>query len=162
MAQALVTVYRSADMNARQDAEGVLSLLREAGLAAEIFDDTAPGVVEGSYEVRVPADQAAAAEQLLSTVDQEDPGAPSPSHLLDPVTVARTAGATAEMEALAIQSLLEANGIPAILVGTPSLPVVEFEVRVAAADEERARQVIREAEAAGPAAASEAELQSEA
>lgn len=84
-----------------------------------------------------------------------------PSHELDLVTVFQAAGAEAEMEAVAVRSLLEASGIAAVLVGSSALPSLPFEVRVPAdrADEARAR--IAEAAAAGPSAAEEAERSTE-
>ena len=68
---------------------------------------------------------------------------------------------TAEMEAIAIQNLLESNGISALLVGDSVLPYLPFEVKVPAAEADRAKQLISEAEQAGPAAAEAAELESE-
>jgi hypothetical protein len=48
-----------------------------------------------------------------------------------------------------------------VVVGTSTLPNLGFEIQVAAADEQRARQAIEEARAAGPAAAAEAERETE-
>ena len=53
------------------------------------------------------------------------------SHDLDMVTVFQSAGTTSEMEALSVQSLLEAAGIAAMVVGAQSLPNLPEEVRVA-------------------------------
>ncbi len=49
----LVTVFRSADPDAAAQAAEACELLREAGLAAEVFDDRAPEVPAGAFEVRV-------------------------------------------------------------------------------------------------------------
>lgn len=68
---------------------------------------------------------------------------------------------TGEMEATAIHAVLEASGIPAVLIGPSTLPVVEFQVQVPQERLEEARRVIEDAKAAGPAAAEEAELDSE-
>jgi Putative prokaryotic signal transducing protein len=57
---------------------------------------------------------------------------------------------TAEIEALAIKSLLESNGIPVVMVGDPVLPNLPFEIKVASEDAARARQVISEAESGRP------------
>jgi hypothetical protein len=65
------------------------------------------------------------------------------------------------MEALAIQSILDANGISAVLVGASTLPVFSFSVKVARDDFERAQAALAEARAAGPAAAAEAAQESE-
>jgi hypothetical protein len=152
----LVTVYRSADMNAEQDATAVRNLLIRNGLAAELLDDRSPGVVEGTWEVRVPQSELAQAEELIAQIDQDDPGTVDPSHDFDMVTIAEAQGATGEMEALSIQSILDANGITAVLVGATTLPMLSFAVRVARADVERAQAALAEARAAGPAAAAEA------
>lgn len=158
----LVTVYRSADTDAEDDAMTARDVLRDAGLAAILCGDDSPGVVEGSWEVRVPADQAARAEQVLAENMDEVEDHVDPSHNLDPVTIFRSeANTTAEMEAFAIRSILEANGIDAVVVGNSALPNLAFEVRVPKEVEEQARAVLAEARAAGPAAAEEAEQAAE-
>jgi hypothetical protein len=58
--------------------------------------------------------------------------------------------ATAEVEALAIKTLLESNGIPAVIVGDSVLPDLPFEVRVARNQVERARQLIAEGQSKPP------------
>jgi hypothetical protein len=77
------------------------------------------------------------------------------------VTVFQSAGTTSEMEALSVQSLLEAAGISAMVVGTQSLPSLPEEVRVAREHVTEAKRIIADALAAGPAGAAEAEKQSE-
>lgn len=79
------------------------------------------------------------------------------------VNVFASAGLSAEMEAQSIHALLEASGIGSLVVreNVPELPVGQVEVRVAASDVERALEIIRESEAAGPEAAAEAEAESE-
>ena len=54
--------------------------------------------------------------------------------------------ATAEAEALAIQALLQSNGIMAVVVGDSVLPNLPFEVKVARNQAVRARQLIAEAQ----------------
>jgi len=157
----LVIVYRSADMNAEQDAAAIRNLLVKNGLDAQLFDDSAPGVIEGTWEVRVPRAEQSQAEALVLQVDQDDPGKVDPSHELDMVTIAELQGTTAEMEAIAIQSILDANGISAVLVGSSTLPTFSFAVQVPKDDVDRARAAIAEAQAAGPAAAAEAAEESE-
>jgi hypothetical protein len=61
------------------------------------------------------------------------------------------------MEAMAIHSILEANGIPSVLVGASTLPVLEFQVKVPKVRLEEAERTVAEAKAAGPEAATEAE-----
>lgn len=70
-------------------------------------------------------------------------------------------GPSAEMEAVNIQRLLSASGIDAIVNGFSQIPSVEFEVLVARENVARAREVVSEALAAGPAGAEEAERDSE-
>ena len=81
---------------------------------------------------------------------------PDTSHDLDLVAVFEAIGAEAEMEAIAIRSMLEASSIPAIIVGSSSLPNLPFQVRVPQELEDTARQRIADAKAAGPLAADEA------
>ncbi len=83
------------------------------------------------------------------------------SHDLDMVTLFSSMNHDAEMEANAIHSLLEANDIPSIVVGTPQIPTFEFQVQVQRARLEEAERVLAEAQEAGPAAAVEAEQASE-
>ncbi len=71
------------------------------------------------------------------------------SHDLDLVTVFQSAGTTSEMEALSVQSLLEASGIAAVVVGAQSLPNLPEEVRVAKEHETEAKRIIADALAAG-------------
>lgn len=154
----LVTVYRSADQNAADDAQAVSRLLTEAGLHPVISGDETPGVVQGSYEVRVPAAEAATAEQsIASHPDPEDELMEvDPSMEMDLETVAHTDGAIGEMVAIELQSVLRASGIDALIVGASTLPNLGFEVRVPHAHADVARQVIADARASGPAAAEEA------
>ncbi|MBV6433700.1 MAG: hypothetical protein IANPNBLG_03918 [Bryobacteraceae bacterium] len=91
----------------------------------------------------------------------ETEAAVDPSHELDLEAVYSSIGAEAEMEAMAIQSVLEANGIPAILEGSSTLPNLPFSVKVPLDLVETALQRIKEAQAAGPSAAEEAELAGE-
>ncbi len=80
-----------------------------------------------------------------------------PSHDLDMVTLFSSLNHDAEMEANAIHSVLEANGVPSIVVGTPQIPSFEFQVQVPKARLEEAERVLAEAREAGPEAAVEAE-----
>jgi uncharacterized protein (DUF2267 family) len=68
------------------------------------------------------------------------------------------ASSMAEVEALEIKSLLESNGIAAVLVGDSVLPNLPFEIKVARKEADRARQLIAEARSAGRASAKGAEL----
>jgi len=84
-----------------------------------------------------------------------------PSGELDMVSIFSSQTIEAESEADVIRGLLEANGIPAIIVGNTQVPILIFEVKVPLARVEDARRVIAEAQAAGPEAAAEAEAASE-
>jgi len=86
---------------------------------------------------------------------------PDASHELDMVPLFSSSNHDAEMEATAIQTLMEANDIPSVLVGPSTIPVLEFEVQVPRDRLEEARRILEEQQAAGPAAASEAEAASE-
>jgi hypothetical protein len=155
----LTTVYRSMDATAKEDVECVVELLKDAGIQAVAHNDSAPGVPKGVFEVRVPAADAARAEELIADnplPDETEEVDPSSDLDLETIT-----GAASEMEAMSIKNLLDANGIAAVLVGDSVLPNFPFEVRVARDRVERARILIADAEAVGPAAAEEAELESE-
>ena len=65
------------------------------------------------------------------------------------------------MEALSVQSLLEASGISAVIVSTQMLPNLPEEVRVAKEHETEAKRIIADALQAGAAGAAEAEKQTE-
>ena len=161
MADELVTVFRSADRSAKSDAAAVRDRLTEAGLAAVLLDDNAPGVVEGTFEVRVPAEEVARAEELIAQgPEPEEPESEPPdmSPDLDLVTIFATS--VDDSEAAAVRGVLDANGIPSVFASTP-YPNLPFEVKVAKGDVARARQALAEAEAAGPAGAEEAEEASE-
>lgn len=81
----------------------------------------------------------------------------NPSSDLDLVTVFEADGITAEMESMEVKAILEANGIPAVTVGASVIPSLPYEVRVPREHAEQALTLIAEAQAAGPAAAEEAE-----
>ena len=77
------------------------------------------------------------------------------------VTLFSSMNHDAEMEALALHSLLEANGIESAVVGPSTLPSVEFQVQVPRSQKEEAERVMAEAREAGPSAADEAEAAGE-
>jgi len=161
----LVTVYRSMDPNAKDDCETIIALLSAEGISAVMRDGSFPGVPEGVFEVRVPSGLGPKAERLIAENPlPDDVEEVDPSSRLDLETVFQAAGGsnTAEMAALGVKNLLEANGIATVLVGDSVFPNLPFEVRVARDQADRARQLIAEAESAGPAEAEKAELESEA
>ncbi|MGI8742651.1 MAG: putative signal transducing protein [Bryobacteraceae bacterium] len=158
-ASQLVTVYRSMEPEAKEDCETIVSLLTAEGLAPVILDDTAPGVPEGVYEVCVPANQAAKAEDVIDSnplPDEVEDVDNSEELDLEPIYHSE-GNAMAEVEAVGIKNVLESNGIAAVIVGDSVLPNLAFEVRVAREQVERAKTLLEEARRAGPAAADEAE-----
>jgi hypothetical protein len=158
----MVTVYRSMDATAKEDSETIVEILNDRNISAIMLDDSAPGVPEGAYEVQVPTADAARAEAIIAEnplpdeVEEVDD-----SEDLDLETIFHSSGAMAEVEAMGIKNVLEANGIAAVLVGDSVLPNLGFEVKVARDQVENARRLIAQAEAEGPAAAEAEELESE-
>ena len=120
----------------------------------------------GTYEVRVPAAQAAQAEQTLGPVPPEATDVEllpaDASHDLDLVAVFSSQALDAELEVQAIRGILEANGIPAVIVGSVQIPVVPVEVRIPRSRLEDARQALAQATESGPSAAEEEERETEA
>jgi len=159
----LVTVFESADADALEQANWVRDLLAGTGsIASEVFDHSAPGVPSDAFQVRVPPEQREEAERVIETRKGGAPGALDPSHDLDMVPVFIAEGAGSEMLAMGIRSVLDAQGIPSVLVSSSPYPSLPFEVRVPKERIEEARTAIAEAEEAGPLAAEEAERESEA
>ena len=157
-----VTVFRSADATAQEDAAAIQEMLVDEGVQAVLLDDHAPGVLSGAWEVRVAAADSARAEALIAALPiEEELAEGDASSKLDLVTVFRSTGNTSEMEAQQIKSLLESNGLEAVLVANGQLPILPDEVRVAREHLTQAKRLIAEALAAGPAAADEAEAAGE-
>ena len=79
------------------------------------------------------------------------------------MNVFEAVGISAEMEAQSIHALLQSSGIDSVLVreNVTELPVGRVAVRVVASEVEQARQIIQEGQVGGPAAADEAEAESE-
>jgi hypothetical protein len=157
-----VTVYRSMDATAKEDCETIVDLLAAERITGIIRDDAAPGVPEGAFEVQVRAEDAARAQRIVDEnplpdeVEQVDD---SPG--LDLETVFEAVGTTAQLEAMELKTVLDANGIAAVMVGDSVLPYLPFGLKVARDQAERARELIAEAQALGPVAAEEAEKESE-
>jgi hypothetical protein len=87
---------------------------------------------------------------------------PDPSHDLDLVTAFVSDAHNAELLALGVQSLLEAQDIPTVLVSGSQLPSLPFEVRVPRERLEEALAVLAAVEQSGPEAAEAAEREFEA
>jgi len=86
---------------------------------------------------------------------------PHDAEELVPMTDGEFVLAMPEMEALALQSLLAANGIDAVLNGVSTMPNLPFEVHVPAGSLEEATRIYQEARTAGPEAADAAEAAGE-
>src|SRR5260370_16497640 len=69
-----ITVYRSAEPSAAEEAAGARDSLAQAGIPAVLLGDDAPGVIEGTWEVRVAAPDRERAESILAArpPDSED------------------------------------------------------------------------------------------
>lgn len=156
-----VTVFRSADSDAKEQAEAAREALQQAGMTPGVFDDSKPGVPEGAVEVRVPAAQREEAERLIESQGDSLFGPVDLSHDLDMVPVFVSDATDAEMLAAGIRSVLEAQDIPSVVVSGAMFPNLPYEVRVPKSRLEDARRAIVAAEAAGPEAAEEAERESE-
>lgn len=160
----MVTVFRSADDDAEEDARAIKDLLSSQGIDAVLLDDSAPDVPSGAWEVQVDRGSSARAEELISEarLPDEELTEVDDSSALDAVTVFRArSGTSAEMEALAVKSMLESAGLNAILVGDSILPNLSFEVQVAKDQAEQARELIAVAQAEGAKAAEEEEQSTE-
>src|SRR6202011_1419648 len=99
------------------DATAARDCLIQAGIPAVLLSDDTPGVIEGTWEVRVPPSDRTRAEAILETraCEPEDESEVPPeglSHDLDFVSLFGSQSGGAEMEAVMIQSILESNDIP--------------------------------------------------
>lgn len=155
-----ITVFRSAPGKTADDAAEVCRQLAEAGLQASVVEDKQ----SGAWEVRVPGEEGGKAADLIS-INQPDWASPAeavdPSPEFDQVTIYISGSSLGEMEAMSIKSLLNSAGIPAFIVGTPTLPNLSFQVQVPREQAEEAREVLKEAREVGPEGAAEAEGASE-
>lgn len=158
----LVTVYRSMDASAKEDCETLVDILTQQGISAVMVDDDTPGVMEGVFEVRVPASDSAAAEKLIAEnplPDEVEEVDNSANLDLETVFHVEGSGTMAEMQAMNIKNMLESNGISVVLTGDSVLPNLPFEVKVARQEADVARRLIADAEASGPIEANEVEEQ---
>jgi hypothetical protein len=153
---AFITVFRSGDPVAKADATAARECLIQAGIQAILLGDDSPGVIEGTWEVRVQPSDRTRAEAILEArpgePDDESQVAPEGlSHDLDFVSFFGSQANDAEMEAVMIQSILESNGIPCVVIGAPQYPSLGFEVRVPKSRLEEAVAVVEAARQSGAA-----------
>jgi len=160
VANEMVTVFRSADSTATEEASAIVDMLADAGLNAMLLTDEYPGVLQGTVEIRVTAEEEEAA---LDVIDSQSAGEAdgTASHSYDLVELYNGQGSTGEVEALSIRAVLDASHIPSVLIGSPTMPNLAFRVMVPEVFAVAAEQVLGEAENAGPAAAEEGEAASE-
>jgi hypothetical protein len=149
-----ITVFRSGDPTAKQDAETALERLTQGGIRAIVLGDDAPGVVEGSYEVRVPAADRAQAEALVDLPgpqpeDESEVTTEGQSHDFDFVRLAAFDGVGSEMQSILLRSALEGNGIPCAVIGIAQIPSLGFEVRVPKTRLEEALTIVAGADQSG-------------
>lgn len=157
-------MYRSMEVDAKDDCQEIVEILSAEGIQAELWDDSFRGVPEGVFEVRVPAASAARAEQLIAEnplPDEVEEVDRSANLDLETVFQSSVGSNTGEIEAMGVKNVLEANGIAAVMVGDSVLPNLPFEVRVAREHAANARRMLAEAEAAGAEDAEQPELGSE-
>lgn len=152
-------VFRSMDPSARQDAQDAQAALLDAGFTAELLDDSDAGAPPGSYAVRVPAaDEAAALAALQADSAATAPAEPGdPSAAMDLETIFEGQGTTAELEAMSIEAVLKANAIPCVVQSASEIPTLPFAVLVPQREVERARALLAEALASGAEAAEAAQ-----
>jgi len=79
----------------------------------------------------------------------------------DMVTLFSSSNYDGEMEATSIHTMLQASGIPSVVMGPSVIPSLEFQVQVPQSYAEEAERILEEAREAGPQAAAEAEAASE-
>jgi len=77
------------------------------------------------------------------------------------VTLWSSGAVTAEAEADVIRGVLEANGIPSMVVGAAQYPNFGFEVKVPRGKVVEAEEILAAAQEGGPAAAEAAEAETE-
>jgi hypothetical protein len=154
-----VVVFRSMDPSARQDAQDAQAVLLEAGFTAELLDDSDADAPPGSYAVRVPgADEAAALAALQTASAETVPAEPGdPSAAMDLETIFEGQSTTAELEALSIEAVLKANDIPCVVQSASEIPTLPFAVLVPKREVERAKALLAEARASGAEAAEAAQ-----
>jgi hypothetical protein len=147
-----ITIYRWAGISAVEEARAVRDLLIEAGFS--------PILIESTCEVQVPASESQQAEEVIADRRSAQPRLDR-SEEADLVPIFSSQAANAEMEALAIKGILDASGIPNLLIEGPALPNLPHEVRVPKDRFEEAERAFAAARAAGPLAAEEGALRTQ-
>ncbi|MCW5964515.1 MAG: DUF2007 domain-containing protein [Bryobacterales bacterium] len=150
-----VAIYQSAHPKAEEEAEIILSALREGGIGSvRVRVDDEPGSGVPSFVVEVEEDAVYDAQALLQTHEMAFEGLDAAAGL-DFQVAFFSDKHDAEHEGMAVKSLLEANGIAAFLADSGVLPNFPCKVLVPREDAARAAVVIESAKATGPADAEE-------
>lgn len=138
----LVTVFRSGDPDRSISLQVAKELLTSAGMEVHEFG---PDAGLETAELRVPGADSARAEDILRAEEEAiDLDEPDDSHFLDMVDVFSAEDVNAPLDALNLQSALEANGITAVLEQSMPLPALRVSVMVPREHEVRAREIIAE------------------
>ncbi len=139
-----LTIFRSAETSAEEEARELVAILQEAGLCPLLLNDRTPGVPPGAWEVRVRASEVERAEAVLRSALEAEPSdsTTDPSPELDMEPLFRAVGTSAEVEALNVRAALEAHGIPALLVQVTPYPNLEWIVSVPRKMLAQARQLL--------------------
>ncbi len=117
--------------------------------AADVRDQLVAAGLDAEIAVCVKAGQADEARRVLEGMQ----GDADPSPELNLETIAVFQGLDAEMQAAAVEGLLEQSGISVVVEGSSSFPSLPYEIKVAHNLAGSAREILAQAEADGPAAA---------
>ncbi len=146
-----VTLYQSAHPKAEDEAHAILEALRDGGItAARVRVEDEPGGSLKSYLLEVDSEAVYDAQALLQSQGVSFEGLDA-AEALDFQVAFFSDRHDAENEALAVKTLLEANGIAAFLAESNPIPTLPAKVLVPREDAARARQIIADAKATGPA-----------
>lgn len=129
--------------------EWVIVRAPEGSDVSDVRDQLAEAGFDVEIVVAVKAEQAESAQRALDGME----GEADPSASLDLETVAVFHGIDGEMQAAAVQGLLEQAGISVVVEGAYGLPSLPYEVKVASSLVGSAREILARAEEGGRAAA---------
>jgi hypothetical protein len=153
-----VTVFRSSDPRAHEEAAAALELLANHGLSGGLTGDNARTDFAAVWEMKAKSKYSAEAEVLIAdSLTEDDISNVNASHDLDLVAVFRSAGNNSEIEGLLVKGILDAAGIYAMIENDSRFPNLPAEVRVPRDRVIDAKRLIADALAAEAGAAYEAE-----
>lgn len=147
---AYIALYQSAHPQSEEEAHLILDTLREAGIGTvRVRQEDEPGGGVRSFLVEVDQSEIYDAQAFLQKAGVSFEGLDA-GEGVDFQVVFFSDKHDSEPEALAVKSLLEANGMAAFLAESSPLPNFPHKVLVAKTDAARAREVIEMAVATGP------------